>query len=184
VRSHAGASQAGDCFVQSTVSLKLLPPAVCVDAGGGVLLPCDAPGPADRACDIAGGVACADARGGDRTACTSDDLVPPAPSVVVPFTTGTALAEIRDAVLGEGICTGSDMNCITDEDCAASGNGICLAPLIGSVGPIAAGSGGRAACGEIEASNLAGLAFAGAVPVLDGAGDLGDSITTFTLRCE
>jgi len=184
----AGASVVGSCSVFNTISLKLVPQGICLNAMLQPIGTCTTGGPGpDAGCaatpPIAGGpgVACADADGADGVTCTADDLIPPAAATSIPFTTGTSTSLVADAVAVQGSCSGTMMNCATDADCTSpeTCGGETLTTLSFSAGP---GSG--ISCAAMEASQLAGWNIVGSFPALDGAGGLNDTVTTFSLACE
>jgi hypothetical protein len=183
-----GASGNGDCSVFNTIALKLVPQGICINAMGDPLGQCSVPGPApDANCSmVLGGVACVDADGADGVTCTMDDLIPPASPTSIPFTTGTSVSLVLDAVAVQGTCSTTMMNCATDADCnlptgvgAETCGGETLATLAFSAGP-----GTGISCNSMEASQLTGWNIVGSFPALDGAGGLNDTVTTFSLACE
>lgn len=184
VGSSGGASAIGDCAVLNTIALKLVPQGICLDAMLNPIGQCTVPGPGpDAGCVMLGGVACADADGPDGVTCTADDLIPPANPTTIPFTTGTSTSSIQNAVATEGACSGSGMNCATDDDCAVGSNGICTGVGLTNL-TFSAGPGAGVSCASLEASQLAGWSIAGSFPALDGSGGLNDTVTTFILTCE
>jgi len=128
--------------------------------------------------------------GPDATPCTADDLRPPAGAASVPFTTGTASAEVKNALQGPGGCSNNANHlCRENANCDTDGStnpatGTCGGATIIATQTVPALTGGPIAdCDDLEASQLSGLQFVGAFPALDGAG-LGDVVSSFEFNCE
>lgn len=125
--------------------------------------------------------------GGDNTACTNDDTAPRAAVATTPFTTGTAEAELKDAVIGApGACaTNTNHACVTDADCTTSGgadtcNAITTSDIL--AGPITGAGLGVPGILGVQTSTLSNLKLVGAFPAAGGS--LGDLATDFTIECQ
>jgi hypothetical protein len=169
--SLSGFTAAGDCVVNTSMRFTTLPP------GGD--------------CDLAhsGGIYDNPASfGPDCTPCTSDDLALPANAVTVPFTTGSAVATIKNAVESPGMCADTTTHaCIEHGNCANTTNPDDLCDGTQIIFPTFASSTvfgvPVSSCTNLEAGALSGMTLVGAVPILDTPG-LGDQVTTFSLICE
>lgn len=188
---YAGSSGAGDCMMQQTISLRLLPPAVCANGSGFALgtctTTCAGPGAcaADVACTGLGGTQCLAPTGPDGVACTRDDLGAPGASTALALTTGTVTAQLRDRILTSGTCSGaavnSGMNCVTDRDC---NGGVCNGEVIQPPQAAVTATGAGLACKQFDSGNLSGLTLVGSFALIDGFGSIGDQNAIFTLDCD
>lgn len=126
-------------------------------------------------------------QGSDGVPCTEDDTAPPLASVSIPFTTGTATAQVMDADRADGSCSGGTtpgMNCLTSADCL--GGGTCTGALILDISASQSGV-PVSSCENLEASNLSGTKIVGGFPTLDvdfGGGIQADLAVAFALTCE
>ncbi len=189
---YGGSSAGGDCSLTQTLSLRILPPAVCVNPAGDALGSCTTlcPGPgscgADATCLGLGGTACAVSAGADGVPCTRDDLAQPGPTQQVVFTTGTATASVKDLVRinFQGVCSGGStnagMNCISNEDCIG---GTCsgVVPLPNPAAVNASGS--PLTCADYDSGNLSGLTMVGGFAWFNGV-RTGDQTAMITLDCD
>jgi len=185
-----GASGAGDCTLLQTVSIRVLPPAVCVNGGGEALGACTTicagPGAcvADPVCAGLGGAQCLSPRGADAVACTADDLVQPGAPTTIVLSTGTTTSAIKDRLLTQGTCSGGSvnagMNCATNLDCNGGTCGGAVA-LPSPASHVRAGA--PLSCGALDSGNLSGLSMVGGFGWLNGVGT-GDQTATLTLDCD
>lgn len=189
VTGFAGASTAGSCMLQQTVSLRVLPAAICANGLGNPLgactTVCAGPGPcaADATCTGIGGTQCLPSTGADGIACTRDDPGLPLPATTVALTTGTATVTNAGRLL-QGTCSGASvnagMNCATDQDCngGTCGGEVILAPQSTSV------SGAGLTCPQLDGGQLGTLRLVGGFAWFDGAAGIGDNLATLTLDCD
>jgi len=187
VQNWGGASGPGDCMLLNTVAFRVLPPALCVNGGGGLLGTCTTtcnggPCAPDVGCSGLGGVNCIDPKGADQRACTADDLFPPSAPTTVPFTTGSASTTIVDRLQNQGACsagsTNVGMNCASNQDCDG---GTCQGAVMLST-PRSFGPGTGLGCDALDSSSLSGLKFVGTFPALNVLLTF-DTITEFELVC-
>lgn len=150
--------------------------------------------------------------GPDGVPCTSDDRVAGQAPAAVPFTTGTAVASVKDSVVTPGECFVATTDalarpCIEDVNCHycsadldrwCSVDSDCDSPQTCNTADtcdltnldlqdIAAGPfvGNKlTSCANMEASNMSGMRLVGAFPALNGGGGLGDSTTAFQFTCQ
>lgn len=163
----SGSTPNGGCVDLKTIAFKTLPP------GGN----CGTGNPASF--------------GPDCTPCTSDDLVPPAAALTIPFTTGTISAQVVDAQLASGNCSNSGdatTQCIEDANCTAASGDTCVGAIINPSETLPSVTGSpidntKPGCPDLEGGTLTGLKLVAAFPALDGAG-LGDVVQEFSLVCQ
>lgn len=166
--TNSGNTAAGDCVSMGTTQFTVLP------AGGD----CDGGGPSNNPASF----------GPDCEPCTADDLTPPSTPSTVPFTTGSASAQIKDTVAGAGNCTIQtnnkcieDLNCHTAEQPLDTCDGqqditdIAVGPDVGAPAP---------SCAALASGNLSGMTLVGGFPALDASQSLGDLVTTFKFICQ
>lgn len=192
LQSWGGASTAGDCALISTVSFRILPPAICRNGSAQVLGSCTTvcnggPCAADGPCLGLGGTQCIDPKGPDQRACTQDDLVPPSPPTTIPLTTGQSSVTVRDMLQTQGTCSLSSVNagmgCATSADCnGGTCSGVVLVnPPNPNVSRTSA-AGAKLSCGAYDSSALSGFRLVGSIPLVNLA-VINDAIAEFELDC-
>lgn len=192
LRTWSGASTAGDCAVLSTITYRVLPPAICRNGSNQNLGFCTTicnggPCAADAQCTGLGGTQCIDPKGPDQLACTADDLVASSPPVTVPLTTATSSVTMRDFMSTQGTCSvaavNAGMGCATSADC---NGGFCSAALLVSPpNPNASrvtGVGAKLSCGAYDSGSLSGFRLVGSLPLVN-VPVIHDSIVEFELAC-
>jgi hypothetical protein len=123
-------------------------------------------------------------KGADGIACTADDTASPLATFTIPVTTGTVTAQLRDAIVQPGTCTGGssclqDADCPTGETCDAGALNVqdVTIPVSGSVGT----------CGQYLSGDLSNLKFVTGAALADlpitGFGSL-DGYLTIELDCQ
>ncbi len=130
--------------------------------------------------------------GVDGLPCTADDTVTPNAPVPVPLTTGTAQAQVLEAVQVPGVCDDLATGCIEDKNCVANGggcaggvgSGCCTGVTLTTVNSGLVGPGVGKTCASWEAGTLSGLKLVGAFPGGGGTPPLGDTTTAFTIVCQ
>jgi hypothetical protein len=168
--SLSDATAAGDCVLLNSLHLTVLPP-------GGDCNPSQTGGIDDNPASF----------GPDCLPCTDDDVAPPAVAVTVPFTSGTADATLKDAVLGSAACTNTASHgCVENVNCANTTNPGDLCDGTQTTGTLAltpVTGAPASSCASLQGGSLGGLALVGAAPVLDTA-PFGDLIAGFSLVCQ
>lgn len=121
--------------------------------------------------------------GPDTLPCTADDVAIPSAPVPVPLTTGTAQAQVLQAVTGYGSCQDDETACVETKNCLlVPGTALCKDVATATL-PLSTLPGAGLSCNNYQTGQLAGLKLVGAFPSGGGDAPLGDSITSFTIDC-
>jgi hypothetical protein len=120
--------------------------------------------------------------GPDGIPCTEDDFAAPAPPFSMPLTTGTASAQLHNAVASPGVCVGGPTPgapCVQDVNCGTGGicNGEAIQALLTS-----SVTGGKSGCLQYLSGDLSGMGFAGAIAT--SMGPTGDTALGFRFGCK
>ena len=110
----------------------------------------------------------------------------------VPLTTGTAQAQVLDAVQTSGTCDDFATGCIEEKNCIVNGggcaggmgSGCCTGVTLTTINSGMVGPGAGKSCNDWAAGSLSGLKMVGAFTGGGGAPPLGDTTTALTIVCQ